>query len=159
MKNNILIIILLIGGNIFSQEERKLFQSEFAPYTFQCEKIGRLLIDKTIESNLMDWYEGKDLRRIKSEIEKLESDVDKSDLEVTYYLVMMNEQPLIYTFHFYNEETKTEFGRLFIRFNNRDNNLVDDIKVIDKKQLESINKESQNQPLPTNIPAPPLPKP
>lgn len=135
-----------------------MFQPEFQSFVLQCNNIGQKIIDKDESVKLDDWYEGIDAEKIKSEIRKLESDIDKSDLEVTYYLVMMNEEPLIYSFHFYNKETKTEFGQLLIRFKNRKNNLVDDIKVIDKEQMELINKKAEEQPLPTNIPPPPTEK-
>ena len=90
MKKIALITVFLVSINSFSQEKRKMFQSEFAPYTIQCEKIGRLLIDKTAESNLTEWFEGNDLDKFKSELSEFESDIDKSELEVTYYLSLMN---------------------------------------------------------------------
>ena len=133
-----------------------MFQSEFAPYTTQCEKIGRLLIDKTAESNLTEWFEGNDLDKFKSELVEFESEIDKSELDVTYYLSLMNENPLIYTFDFRNAETEKPFGQIYIRFINRENILVDDIKVVTKSKMEEIELESENSELP-KLPPPPKP--
>jgi hypothetical protein len=115
------------------------------------------MIDKNQSVKVDDWYEGMDVERIKPEIEKLELNIDKSDMEITYYLVMVREEPLIYSLGFYNTESKTEFGQLLIRFKDKENNLVDYIKVIGKKEMEMINKEANEQPLPTNILPPPPP--
>ncbi|WP_299365415.1 hypothetical protein [Winogradskyella sp.] len=133
-----------------------MFQSEFAPYTIQCEKIGRLLIDKTAGSNLTEWFEGNDLDKYKSELSEFESDIDKSELEVTYYLSLMSENPLIYAFDFRNAETETPFGQIYIRFINRENILVDDIKIITKSKMDEIESESDNSELP-KLPPPPKP--
>jgi hypothetical protein len=157
MKKIALITLFLTSTYVLAQKDKRIFQPEFQSFVLQCNNIGQTIIDKNESVELNNWYEGIDAEKIKTEIQKLESDIDKSDLEATYYLVMMNEEPLIYSFHFYNKETKVEFGQLFIRFKNRENNLVDDIKVINKEQMELINKEVEEQPLPTNIPPPPPP--
>jgi len=156
MKNIILITIVLISTNSFAQEKRKMFQAEFASFTIQCEKIGRLLIDKTIASDLSEWYEGSDLEKLKSEIADFESEIDGSDLEVTYYLSLMNEKPLIYTFDFRNAESGTPFGQIFIRFKNDDNTLVDDLRIVTKSKIEEIESESENSDFP-KLPPPPKP--
>jgi hypothetical protein len=156
MKNILLIAILLISMVGTSQEKRKIFQEEFVPYTLQCEKIGRLLIDKTKVSNLTEWYEGNDLEKFKSELSEFESVIDNSELEVTYHLLLMNENPAIYSFNFSNIETKTTFGQIFIRFKNRENILVDDLKIITKSKMEEIKLESENSELP-KLPLPPKP--
>ena len=133
-----------------------MFQSEFAPFTIQCEKIGRLLIDKTAESNLTEWFEGDDLDKFKSELAEFESEIDKSELDVTYYLSLMNESPLIYTFDFRNAETRKSFGQIYIRFINRENILVDNINIVTKSKMEEIELESENSELP-KLPPPPKP--
>ena len=155
MKKFVLITLFLTSISVFAQKDKEILEAEFHPFVLQCNNIGQTIIDKNQSVKLEDWYEGIDVEKINTEIQKLESDIDKSDLEATYYLVMINEQPLIYSFHFYNKETKTEFGQLLIRFKNRENTLVDDIKVMDKEQMELINKEAEEKPLPTNIPPPP----
>ena len=156
MKNSILITIFLISLNSFSQEKRKMFQSEFELFTIQCEKIGRLLIDKTSESNIKEWFEGNDLDKFKSELAAFESEIDKSELDVTYYLSLMKENPLIYSFDFRNAETETPFGQVYIRFIDRQNILVDDIKIVTKSKMEDIELESENSELP-KLPTPPKP--
>ncbi|MBJ7883083.1 hypothetical protein [Gelidibacter salicanalis] len=153
MKNKILTLILIISINSFSQENKKLFQSEFAPFTIQCEKIGRIITDKTTESNLSDWYEGTDSDELVTELIAFESEIDKSDLKITYYLTLINESPLIYIFDFANEETKKSFGQLYIRFINRDNILSDNLKFVTKKEMEEIKTEL------LIIPPPPPPSP
>ncbi|MEF3080111.1 hypothetical protein [Winogradskyella poriferorum] len=135
-----------------------MFQSEFARFTIQCEKIGRLLIDKTAESNLTEWFEGDDLDKFKSELAEFESEIDKSELDVTYYLSLMNESPLIYRFDFRNAETRKSFGQIYIRFINRENILVDNINIVTKSKMEEIELESENSELPKLPPPPKLPK-
>ncbi len=156
MKKIVLFTIVLISMNSFAQEKRKMFQAEFTSFTIQCEKIGRLLIDKTIASDLSEWYEGSDLEKLKSEIAAFESEIDGSDLEVTYYLSLMNEKPLIYTFDFRNAESGTPFGQIFIRFKNDDNTLVDDLRIVTKSKIEEIESESENSDFP-KLPPPPKP--
>ncbi|MBN4070764.1 hypothetical protein JYT76_03700 [Olleya sp. AH-315-F22] len=133
-----------------------MFQSELASYTIQCEKIGRLLIDKTTESNLTEWFEGNDSEKLASELLKFESEIDESELNVTYYLSLMSENPLVYSFDFRNAETKKPFGQIYIRFINRDNILVDDINLVTKSKMEEIELESKNSELP-KLPPPPKP--
>ena len=157
MRNTLLILILLTSINIFAQEKKEIFKPELEKYVLQCENIGRILIDKTISKDLNKWYEGTDKETVISEIKQLETDIDNSELKATYYLTMMNENPLIYSYHFYHKETKTEFGQLFIRFKDRENNLVDDIKVVSKKQMEEISAESEKESGTLNIPPPPAP--
>ncbi|MGR7813224.1 hypothetical protein [Lacinutrix undariae] len=53
----------------------------------------------------------------------------------------------------YNTENHIEF----IRFKDRENNLVDDIKVVSKKQMEEISAESEKESGTLNIPPPPAP--
>jgi len=154
MRNTLLILILFISTNIFAQEKKEILKPELEKYVLQCENIGRILIDKNESTDLTNWYEGIDTEKAISEIKQLESDIDNSELKATYYLTMMNENPLIYSYHFYNKETKTEFGQLFIRFKDRENNLVDDIKVVSKKQMEEINAESDKESGTLNIPPP-----
>jgi hypothetical protein len=154
MRNTLLILILFISTNIFAQEKNEILKPELEKYVLQCENIGRILIDKNESTDLTNWYEGIDTEKAISEIKQLESDIDNSELKATYYLTMMNENPLIYSYHFYNKETKTEFGQLFIRFKDRENNLVDDIKVVSKKQMEEINAESDKESGTLNIPPP-----
>jgi hypothetical protein len=157
MRNITLILIFLTSTNIFAQEKKEIFKPELEKYVLQCENIGRTITDKNILSDLNKWYDGTDKENAISEIKKLESNIDKSELDATYYLTMMNENPLIYSYHFYNKETKTEFGQLFIRFKDRENNLVDDIKFVSKAQMEEINAESKKSSGTMNIPPPPPP--
>ncbi|TXD80806.1 hypothetical protein ESY86_19920 [Subsaximicrobium wynnwilliamsii] len=159
MKKIALTFIFLISINVFSQEEKRIFNSEFEKFVLQCETIGRTITNKDIETEFSNWYEGIDSEKLNLEVKQLESDIKNSELEVTYSLIMMSENPLIYSFHFYNEITKTEYGQLFIRFADRENNLVDDIKVVSKTQLEEINKESEIELENMNIPPPPPPPP
>ena len=71
---------------------------------------------------------------------------------------MINDKPLIYSFHFFNKETKEEFGQLFIYFKDKENNLVDDLKFVSKTKMETFNKEiGENTDL-INIPPPPPPQ-
>ncbi len=154
MKNKFLIVTFLISVTIYSQEKKKLFQAEFAPFTIQCEKIGRLLIDKTIESKLSDWYEGIEPEEINLELIKFESEIDKSELDITYYLILMSENPLFYSFDFHNEQTKEQFGQLFVRFKDRENTLVDRVQFISKSKMDEI--ESENNSEFNDIPLSPL---
>ena len=132
-----------------------MFQAEFASYTIQCEKIGRILTDKTTASNLSEWYEGTDSEKFISELIAFESEIDKSDLKVTYYLTLINDKPLIYIFDFANEETEKSFGQLYVRFINRENILSDNIKFVTKLEMEEIKAELINIPPP---PPPPVEK-
>lgn len=153
------LILLIISLNILSQEKKNTVSSNSDIFISQCNKIGQSIIKKNKTTKLKSWYEGTNLKQQQLAIKKLELDINTSDLDVTYYLTMMNEKPLIYNFHFYNRATKTEFGNLLIKFKDRKNNLVDDIQVISKNQLKKINTEVKNQSLPKNIPLPPPPPP
>ena len=63
---------------------------------------------------------------------------------------------MIYTFDFRNTETGTSFGQMYIRFINRENILVDDIKIVTKSKMKEIELESENSELP-KLPPPPKP--
>ncbi|WP_159090920.1 hypothetical protein [Aquimarina aquimarini] len=155
MKKHILLITILVTGGVLSQEKKTIFQPEFAPYTIQCEKIGRTIANKNSSSDVSEWYEGEKLQETISQISKLESDIDTSELEVTYYLVLINEEPPTYSFHFFNKETKEEFGQLSLLFKNRDNTLIDEIRLVDKAGLEKIKSKSEKDFEFKNIPSPP----
>jgi len=141
MKNKIVFLVFLITANIYSQERKKLFQDEFAPFTLLCKKIGDSIIKKTAELKLSEWYEGSENEKINSNILKLKTDINKSKLNVTYWIMIMNEDPLIYTIHFGNNTTKEEFGQLYFVFKNRDNTLVDNVNFISKNEMEKIESE------------------
>ncbi|WP_298321422.1 hypothetical protein [uncultured Aquimarina sp.] len=157
MKKYIFLITAFTIIKVVSQEQKTIFQPEFAPFTIQCEKIGRAIVDKNSNSIVSEWYEGEKLNEKTSLITQLESDIDASKLEVTYYLILINEEIPAYTFHFFNEKTKEEFGQLFLLFKNRDNVLIDDIKLVDKAGMEKIKSESDKNNKFKNIPPPPPP--
>ncbi|WP_091407411.1 hypothetical protein [Aquimarina amphilecti] len=159
MKRYISLIAILTIVSAFSQEKKTIFQPEFASFTIQCEKIGRTIVDKNSISDVTEWYEGEKLQETISKISKLESDINASPLKVTYYLVLINEERPVYTFHFFNKETKEEFGQLFLLFKNRDNVLIDEIRLVDKTGLEKIKSESEKDSEFKNIPLPPPPPP
>ena len=159
MKKYLLIITVLTVIKVVSQEQKTLFQPEFTPFTIQCEKIGRTIADKNTNSIVSEWYEGEKLNEKISLISQLESDIDASELDVTYYLVLINEKVPAYSFHFFNKETKEEFGQLFLLFKNRDNVLIDEIKLVDKAGLGKIKSESEKKSEFKNIPPPPPPPP
>ncbi|WP_028873631.1 hypothetical protein [Psychroserpens burtonensis] len=158
MKKITLTLLFLISINIYSQEQQKIFKPEFEKFVIQCETIGRTIINKNVATELSSWYEGSDIEKVNSNINQLESDIDNSVLDATYYLVMMNENPLIYSFHFYNEETKTEFGQLFIQFMDRENNLVDNIRFASKTEMKKVSEESKIYPGNMKIPPPSPPQ-
>lgn len=165
MKNISITLIFLISISIFSQEKKKIFNPELKKYVLQCEYIGRTIIDKNVSSDLDKWYDGIDKEKAILKIKQLESDINNSKLDVTYHLIMMNESPLIYTYHFYNKETKTKFGQLFIQFKDRENDLVDYVKLVTKSRMEEIDAELENKlntepsvPIPPPPPPPPIEK-
>ena len=157
MKKVSLITFLIISINIFSQEKKELFNSEFSKFIIQCNNIGKTIIEKNKATELKSWYEGINSEKVNLEIKKLESDINNSELDVTYYLVMLRKEPLIYSFHFYNKETKTEFGTVLISFKNRENNLVDSIKIENKEELEKLNTQFENEAEIPSLPARKLP--
>ncbi len=158
MRKTSTILILLISLNIFSQEKR-IFSSEFKEFVLQCENIGSTITDKSIATNLTEWYDGVDKEIAESAIKQLESDINRSKLNVTYYLTILNENPLIYSFHFFNKETKEEFGQLFIYFKDKENNLVDDLKFVSKAKMEMLDSKPDENTGLINIPPPPPPPP
>lgn len=156
MRKTATILTLLISLTIFSQE-KTIFDSDLKEFVLQCENIGRTITDKNITTNLTEWYGGFDEEKVESFIKQLESDINNSELDVTYYLVMLNKNPLIYSFHFFNKETKEEFGQLFIYFKDKENNLVDDIKFVSKSKMEMLDEEPDENTGLINIPPPPPP--
>ncbi|WP_299685704.1 hypothetical protein [uncultured Dokdonia sp.] len=158
-KRILFVISLCISINLFAQEERKIFSDEFKKFVLQCETIGNVLIDKNKEAKISDWYEGEETELIASYLKQLEADIDASTLEVTYYLVMLKENPLVYSFHFFNKETKEEFGQLFINFQTGDNILVDDLHYVSKAKIEMLDVESDKKTGLITIPPPPPPPP
>ena len=158
MRKTATILTLLISLNIFSQE-KTILDSDLKEFVLQCENIGRTITAKNIATNLTEWYDGIDKEKAESFIKQLESDINNSELDVTYYLVMLNENPLIYSFHFFNKETKEEFGQLFIYFKDKENDLVDDLKFVSKANMEMLDEEPDENTGLINIPPPPPPPP
>ncbi|GEM_PF-3589907 len=160
MKNKILILIFLISINTHSQEKKKIFQDEFAPFTLLCKKIGDSIVSKTAEFKLSEWYEGDENEKVNANILELKTDIRASKLNVTYWIALMHENPLIYTIHFGNKETKEEFGQLFFTFINRDNVLVDKVSFNSKLEIKKMESEP-TKPMDTmgmrNATLPPLP--
>ena len=135
-----------------------MFDSELKEFVIQCENIGRTITNKSKASEFDKWFEGDNKVKAESCVRELESDINNSELDVTYYLVMINDKPLIYSFYFFNKETKEEFGQLFIYFKDKENNIVDDLKFVSKTKMETFNKEvGENTDL-INIPPPPPPQ-
>ncbi len=162
-RTNILLFTIIISANVFAQEQKRIFKKEFAIFSIQCEHIGKTIIDKNVTTDFENWYEGQEKEKGLAAIQQLENDINQSHLEVTYHLVLLNENPLIYTYNFYNEKTKSEFGQLFIKFTNRDNILVDDIKFTSKAKMEEIYAKNKGDAtyegaIPPPPPPPPLPK-
>ena len=141
MKYITFIITLFLSLNIFSQERKKIDEPEYKKFVQQAEYIGKTIVDKNIITDVNNWYEGIDKENVLSDIQQLERDINNSELDVTYSLSTLNKNPLIYTLRFYNEPSKTEFGILFIRFKNRENNIVDDIRLADKTTMEGVEEE------------------
>ncbi len=133
-----------------------MFDSEFAPFTLQCEKIGRHLIDKQKSYKLKEWYEGQKLDSLTITMQKFELEIDNSDLEVNYYLSLLSPKPIVYSFDLRNPETAESFGQIYIRFTDTDNILVDNLMIVQKSKMEEIEKESENSEL-LQLPPPPKP--
>lgn len=155
MRKIIGIIIFLTSVNIYTQEKKKIFNTEYKTYVIQCENIGSTIINKNVSLEIDNWYEGNDKEKVVQDLKQLEYEIDISELDVTYYLMLMNKKPLIYTYHFYNKETKAEFGQLFIQFKDRENNLVDYVRLVNSEKLKEI--ETQADLKNDFIPPPPPP--
>ena len=141
MKKIILLSIIIYSTSIFSQEKKEKGVSEFIKFKIQCEHIGKAIIDKNAVTDIYNWYEGIDEKNSLSNLKQLKSDINNSELEVTYLLTLLNrssEDPIVYMIHFYDDQSKIEFGRLFIRFKDKNNNLVDDIRVANKATIEGV---------------------
>ena len=157
MQKFVLVSFLFVAIGSFAQNDTKVLNEELAPFVVQCNEIGNAIINKAEATTLADWYEGPDADRLTAELRAFEAFIDNSKLEVTYYLQVLSDNPLIYSFHFANNETKTEFGQMFIHFKDQANLMVDDLKLLNKEQMELIDKNYGSSSLPTNIPPPPPP--
>ena len=164
MKISTLLLSIFITSAMFSQDNTKLLNPDLDKFIMRCQSLGESLTNKSIKTDLDTWYEGHDKQRALQHVNRLESDIDQSNLKVTYYLILMNENPWIYTFHFYNEETKAQFGQLFINFTDKDNDLVDYIAFVSKEKLAEIDNMPKDDsgflvippPPPPPAPAPPV---
>ena len=159
MKKIFIITFILLSFQGIAQETRTMFTSELAPFTLQCEHIGRSISDKNVASDLSKWYEGPNLEKLTASIREIEGDINQSAVEVTYRLSLLREQSPIYLFHFHAKDRTVEFGQLFIYFEDDGNALVDDYKLLTKIELEEINSEIKNNIELKNIPPPPPPPP
>jgi len=157
MNRIVQILIFLISVNSFSQEELISFDPEFKIFLSQCYNIGQQLIDKNEIVDLNEWYEGEDLDNKFAKVQQLKSDFLSSELEITYHLVMMNEDPLIYNFTFYNKDTKSDFGLLIIGFKDRENNFVDYINTVSKATMDKGKIDLEKEPKEFSVPPPPPP--
>lgn len=155
----ILLVSLFFVCFSFSQDTKKLFTEDLKVFTLRCQAIGDEITDKNKTTHTKQWFEGVDKTSVAKDILQLENDIDHSKLDVTYHLILMAEHPWVYTFHFYNEATKTEFGQLFIRFNDKDNDLVDYLAFVSKEKLQEIDDRAKGDSGFLNIPPPPPPPP
>ena len=136
MKPPVLIFSFFASLYAFAQEQVNLEESKLENYVLQCDNIAKSLMDKETKTNVIDWYEGAGKEIAEFAIQQLESDIDKSSQEISHYLMVLSIDPLIFSLHFYYDETEAEFGHMFIFFKDKNNNLVDDLQFVSKAYYE-----------------------
>ena len=159
MRKIFFITLTLLSLQSIAQEKAIMFTSELAPFTIQCEYIGRSMLDKNEATDLSKWYEGSNLEKLTASIREIERDINQSNLEITYRLSLIRKNSPIYLFHFHAKDAAIEFGQVFIYFEDDGNTMVDDYKLLTKIQFEKIDSEIKNNPKFKNIPPPPPPPP
>lgn len=132
MKPQLLILSILICLSGYTQEQSNLEEIKLENYVLQCGNIAKSLLDKENKTNINDWYEGSGKNIAELAIQDLESNIDNSFQEISHYLMVLSIDPLIFSLHFYNTVTDEEFGHMFIFFNDKKNNLVDDLQFVSK---------------------------
>lgn len=128
MKPTLLTLMLLVCSFSYSQKEDIKLEN----YVAQCDELAKSLIDKETPTDITSWYEGAGKELAKRSIEQLEKTIDKAPSEISHYLMALSLNPLIFSLHFYETDSKAEFGHMFIFFSDQENYLVDDIQFVSK---------------------------
>lgn len=128
MKPTLVSLFLLACLFVNSQTEELKLEN----YVLQCDVLAKSLVNKEIPTDITSWYEGDGKELAMRSIKQLENTIDKSPTEISHYLMALNLDPLIFSLHFYETESKAEFGHMFIFFLDQENYLVDDIQFVSK---------------------------
>ncbi|BCY29329.1 hypothetical protein KK2020170_21970 [Flavobacterium okayamense] len=153
------IFILIICFTTFSySQEKTMYKEEYKDLTIRCALIANSIINKNEQSNIKEWFEGENLKDKKKEFNKFEKYIDQSSLDITYYVQMIHNEDIIYIISFYDKNSSEDFGIIYFKFDDNSNNLVDDLKCIDKSIVDK-NKEENKIDSFQNIPPPPPPSP
>ena len=132
MKPTVLTLFLLVCFFVYGQKEEIKLEN----YVLQCDALAKSLIDKETLTDITSWYEGNGKELAKRSIEELENTIDKAPVEISHYLMALSLDPLIFSLHFYETESKAEFGHMFIFFSDQENYLVDDIQFVSKSYYD-----------------------
>lgn len=158
MKHIKLFITLICFSTFSYSQEKTMFQDDYKKFTIRCGLISNSIINKKEQSNFKDWFEGNDLKTKKKQFEKFEKYIDESKLDITYYLQLIDTEELIYVVSFYDKNSNEDFGIIYFKFNDKENDKVDDLKCVDKSIIDQT-KENNNIDSFQNIPPPPPPSP
>lgn len=128
MKPTILALMLLVCSFSYAQNEEIKLEN----YVSQCDALAKSLINQELTTDISSWYEGAGKELAQRTIQQLEHTIDTAPVEISHYLMVLSTNPIIFSLHFYETESKAEFGHMFIFFTDQENYLVDDIQFVSK---------------------------
>lgn len=132
MKPTVLTLMLLVGLSSYGQKE----EIKLEAFVSHCDALANSLVDKERTTDMTFWYEGAEKELAQRIIQQLENSIDNAPEAISHYLMVLNTNPLIFSLHFYETESKQEFGHMFIFFSDQSNNLIDDIQFVSKSYYD-----------------------